>query len=101
MPVCSHALLDERHTQARCHKKVQFTYHVQDVLLHALPLRETAGPVIAGAAARGRQEDVLRVEKVFDVRVLDAIDDPASESFCVSTLRVPCVPATLRNTLPA
>ena len=53
------------------------TQHVEDVLLHALALVISARPVVARPAAVPREEDVLRVEQVLDVRVLDGVDHPA------------------------
>ena len=53
------------------------TDHVYDVLLARFCLAVAARPVVAGAATVVRQEYVLRVEEVLDVRRLNAIDDPA------------------------
>ena len=64
------------------------TDHVQDVLLGSLPLGVPAGPVVAGAPAVVRQEDVLWVEQALEVRVLDAGDDPAQAAGMLGQLQV-------------
>jgi hypothetical protein len=55
------------HTPPTPFNPPHLTNHVQQRLLHLLPLREPAGPVVAGAASLLADEDVLRVEQVADV----------------------------------